>query len=87
MATSLTASEVPKRAAARNCWAAMPMPESVTGAVAARVLQVAMMATFRRADKRQVLPLAPEFVRNSDGRGGKYASRAYASGWSSSATR
>ena len=31
-----------------------------------------LQAAIVHPDKRQVLPLAPEFVRNSDGRGGKY---------------
>ena len=31
-----------------------------------------LQAAIVHPDKRQVLPLAPEFIRNSDGRGGKY---------------
>ena len=31
-----------------------------------------LAATIVHPDKRQVLPLAPEFIRNSDGKGGKY---------------
>ncbi|MCY4440434.1 MAG: hypothetical protein OXE53_09540, partial [Deltaproteobacteria bacterium] len=31
-----------------------------------------LQAAIVHPDRRQVLPLAPEFVRNSDGRGGKY---------------